>query len=359
VSQSNGHPARDLVLIGGSAGSIEALRHLLKALPPSFPAAVFTVVHTSADGPGLLPVVLARSAQLRAGHPVDGDPIRPGNIYVAPPDHHLMLAADDTIRVRRGPRVNGSRPAIDPLFRTAAAEGYGPRSIAVVLSGYLDDGSAGLYAIRKRGGVAIVQEAADALASDMPLRALQYAGADYILPAGEIGQQLVELVGPASKVVSMKKRERPRKPQENEISPNAFVAYPHEGDGTPSVFACPDCHGVLWEIKEGGSIRYRCRTGHEYSEHILNEELSHATENALWAAMRALEEKAAMSRRIAEGAMGPAQWKDRLREQETTFASHAEIIRKMIFGEPATGEVTAVREAERTSSPEPNRAITP
>jgi two-component system, chemotaxis family, protein-glutamate methylesterase/glutaminase len=348
VSQpSDEQSARDIVLIGGSAGAIEALRHLLKELPASFPAAVFAVVHTSADGPGLLPVVLARSANLKAEHPADGDPIRPGHIYVAPPGHHLTLGADDTIRVRRGARINCSRPAIDPLFRTAAAEGYGPRSIAVVLSGYLDDGSAGLYAVRKRGGVAIVQDAADALASDMPLRALQYAGADYILPAAEIGKQLVELVGPPSKVVSMKKRERTRKPKEAEVSPNAFVAYPDEGEGTPSVFACPECHGVLWEIKEGDSIRYRCRTGHDYSETTLNEELSHATENALWAAMRALEEKAAMSRRIAEGATGPAHWKERLREHELTFAKHAEIIRKMIFGEPAIGEAAVINETER------------
>jgi two-component system, chemotaxis family, protein-glutamate methylesterase/glutaminase len=342
---------RDLVLIGGSTGAIEALQRLLKSVPSNFPAAIFIVVHTTPEGPGLLPNVLSRSSRLPAVFPKHGDPVRRGYVYIAPPDHHLTLGANDTIHVRRGPRENGSRPAIDPLFRTAAVTGYGPRAIAVVLSGYLDDGSAGLYAIRRRGGFGIVQEPKDALVEDMPMRALGYAGADCILAADAIGAKLVELVGQVQKVVTMTTQDRGGagksvEPNEDENPPNAFVAYPEESHGTPSVFACPDCHGILWEIKEGGSVRYRCRTGHGYSEATLNEELSHAAENALWAAMRALEEKASMARRIADSTAGPRQWKDRLQERAVGIAAHAEMIRKMIFGEPVAVDESTPSQTE-------------
>ena len=347
MNQASGAPERDIILVGGSAGAIEALQQMLKALPSEFPASLFVVVHTAADGPGLLPRVLACAARRNATHPVHGEPIRSGHIYVAPPDHHLTLGPDDVIHLRRGPRENGVRPAIDPLFRSAAARGYGSRTIAVVLSGYLDDGSAGLFAVRRRAGLAIVQEPTDALVEDMPLHALQYAGADYVLPATEIGAKLVELVRHAGKVVPMKKKKEPGRsgapagavPAENDMPPNSFVAYRDEGEGTPSVFACPECHGVLWEITGGGSVRYRCRTGHAYSGATLDEELSHAAESALWAAMRALEEKAAMSRRMANAAAGPNTWKNRLQEQAQTYAAHAEMLRRMILGEPPATEV--------------------
>ncbi len=333
-------------MIGGSTGSIEALGHLLGSLPADLPAAIFVVVHTTAQGPGLLPKVLSRAGTMPAIHPQDGERLRPGQIYVAPPDHHLLLGRSDIIHVRRGPRENGARPAIDPLFRTAASAGYGPRMIAVVLSGYLDDGAAGLYAVRKRGGVAIVQDPNDALAGDMPVHALEYAGADYILEAGQIGTKLAELVSEPGKVVTMKKKRgaRPASRDEAEAPPNAFAAHSDEGDGNPSVFACPECHGVLWEIKEGGSVRYRCRTGHGYSETTLDEELSKAAESALWAAMRALEEKASMTRRMADAARGPEGWKKRLREQAESVAAHAGVIRKMIIGEPV--EVRAAKAPE-------------
>jgi two-component system chemotaxis response regulator CheB len=210
----------------------------------------------------------------------------------------------------------------------------------VILSGYLDDGSAGLYAIRNHGGIGIVQDPSDAVADSMPATALQYAGADYVLPAGEIGEKILELVG--RKVFTMKKRRGPAReqgPGQVEMeSPNLLTAYSDEGSGTPSVFACPECHGVLWEIKEGKASRYRCRVGHAYGEATLDQELNQAAESALWAAMRALEEKAAMARRVADAASGSQPSTDRLRDQAATYASHAEMLRKMIFGESATRE---------------------
>lgn len=333
---------------------------ILGRLPADLPATILIVVHTRPEGPGLLPRVLTRRMRgMRAVHPREGDRLRHGAIYVAPPDHHIMLGPEERIQVRRGPRENGARPAIDPLFRSAAGDSYGARTIAVVLSGYLDDGSAGLYAVRRRGGIAIVQDPEDALAEDMPLHALQYAGADYTLPANQIGKKLIELVGghEDEKVVTMKKKAKGHAPQEKQedpmCPPNSYAAYADESqEGRPSAFACPECSGVLWEIKEGGSVRYRCRTGHAYSEATLNEELSRAAESALWAAMRALEEKASMARRMADAATGPMQWKNRLHEQAQTFAAHAELVRRMIFGEPPNvTEGIALKEL-----PKPERA---
>ena len=343
MSENDGRQQRDLIVIGGSAGAIEALLKVIAVLPPDFPCAILTVIHTSAESPSVLPRVLERNCELLATHPIDGERMQPGHIYVAPPDHHLVISEGEILGVRKGPRENGHRPAIDPLFRSAATHGYGPRTIAVLLSGYLDDGSAGLYAIRSRGGAAVVQDPADALASDMPNNALSYAGADYILPASEIGAKLVELAGQIPKVVAMSKKKKESTAQrsrraeavQEEQAPNELVAYPEDSVlGTPSVFACPECSGVLWEIKEGGSVRYRCRVGHAYSEATLSDELSRNAETALWAAMRALDEKAAMSRRMADAASGPSRWSTRLREQAETYARHASMLRKMVLGEP-------------------------
>jgi len=345
VSEASEESVRDIVLLGGSAGAIEATQQILKNLPADFPVSIFVVVHTAPQGPGMLAPVLDRAGGMSAVYPSNDDPLQPGRIYVAPPDHHLALGPDDTIHVYRGARENGHRPAIDVLFRSAAAR-YAPRSIGVILSGYLDDGAAGLYAVRNRGGLGIVQDPTEALAADMPSRALEYAGADYVLSAREIGSKLLEFSHGSGKVVAMKKRRSPaRVPASKEIEtqmPNLLATYPDEGNGTPSVFACPECHGVLWEIKEGGAVRYRCRVGHAYSESILNQELSQAAESALWAAMRALEEKASMSRRMADAVSGPQQWAVRIREQAATYAAQAEMLRKMIFGGPAISKDVAV-----------------
>ena len=349
MANNGKRPGRDLILIGGSAGAIEALLKIVSVFPSDFAASVLVVIHTSPESPSVLPKVLQRASAIPAKHAEDGERLQAGHIYVAPPDRHLILGNDDTILVRRGPRENGHRPAIDALFRSAMANGYGRRTIAVVLSGFLDDGSAGLWAVRSRGGVAVVQDPVDAIASDMPENAQQYAGADYILPAGAIGEKLVELAGQASKVIPMTKKKTVKKAvavggngkskAETEVAPNELVAYPEESNlGTPSVFACPECHGVLWEIKEGGSVRYRCRVGHGYAQATLNEELNHAAESALWAAMRALDEKASMSRRMSDAATGPQRWGARLREQADTYASHAEMLRRMILGERIPGE---------------------
>jgi two-component system chemotaxis response regulator CheB len=184
-------PGHDIIVVGASAGGVEALSRLVHDLPADLPAALFVVLHVPAHGTSLLPYILARNGPLPARHPDDGEPIVHGRIYVAPPDMHLLIRREQ-VRLARGPRENGHRPAVDPLFRTAARS-YGPQVVGVVLSGTLDDGSAGLVAIRQRGGVAIVQDPDDALYPGMPRSALEAVRADHCLPVGQIGATLAEL----------------------------------------------------------------------------------------------------------------------------------------------------------------------
>jgi len=325
--------ASKVIVIGGSAGALEALLEILAHLPADIPAAIFVVVHIPADANSYLPKVLSRCAAMEARHPADAEKALAGRIYVAPPNFHLTLS-DGAIRISRGPRENRHRPAIDPLFRTAARS-FGRAAVAVVLSGNLDDGSAGLLAVRTRGGVGIVQDPLDAKSGQMPQRALEYAGSDFVLPASEIGPKLIELINAGEKPVKKPEEDNGSEPEVREHEED-FTA--GQGNGEPSVFACPECHGVLWEMKDGELVRYRCRVGHAYTASTLKLELDDSAERALWAAMRALEEKAAMGRRMVTTASGSSLGLlQRLQDQVDTDAQNAEIIRKMIFSrdEPA------------------------
>lgn len=334
---------RDIVVIGGSAGSIEALKIVLSSMRPDVPASIFIVVHVFSESPGILAELLAQSSSVPIKSAVDGESIRRSQIYVAPPDHHLTLEAGK-VRVSRGPRENRHRPAIDPLFRSAARE-FGSRVIGIVLSGSLDDGSAGLYAIKQRGGIAVAQDPQDAVWSEMPRNAIAYANPQHVWRAQDISANLNQLVTEdAETVMSQKKniakvtksvranrsRKLPEPQKLGKPEENFEVAYPDEGEGTPSVFACPECHGVLWELKEKDKIRFRCRVGHAYGAESLAKELSSASENALWAAVRALEEKSAMQRRLAER-IGQGQQTARMLEQSAADTAHARLIRDMIF----------------------------
>ncbi|MGH2415855.1 MAG: chemotaxis protein CheB, partial [Microcystaceae cyanobacterium] len=187
----------DILVIGASAGGIEALKQLVQALPKNLPAAVLVVVHIAAHSTSWLPRILNRSGVLKATHPKDDETIEHGHIYVAPPDRHLIVKRG-CIHLARGPKENNCRPAIDVLFRTAA-EVYGPRVVGVVLSGTLDDGTAGLVAVKKRGGVAVVQDPGDALFDGMPRSAIENVDVDYILPVSKMAAVLVKLAnGPTS-----------------------------------------------------------------------------------------------------------------------------------------------------------------
>jgi two-component system chemotaxis response regulator CheB len=292
-------PGHDIIVVGASAGGVEALAHLVRGLPVDLPAALFVVVHFPPQSISLLPRILNRAGFLPADHAKDGERIQLGRIYVAPPDHHLLIKRG-YVRVVRGPKENHCRPAIDPLFRSAAYT-YGPRVIAVLLSGNLGDGTAGLLAVKKRGGLAVVQDPKDAVFPDMPRNALQYVTADYVLPLADIAPLLGRLAGEPAPVgkeeIGPEVGHIPDDTAFVEIDMNAIEA--ENRSGTPSVFGCPDCGGTLWELEEGELLRFRCRVGHAFSAESLLAVQSEALEDALWSAFRALEENASLARRMA------------------------------------------------------------
>ena len=281
---------KDIVVIGASAGGMEALAKLVAGLPAGLPASIFVVWHTAPGVKSVLPNVLAKAGALPAVHPADGDPIRPGTIYVAPPDHH-MLVERGYVRVTKGPKENRFRPAIDPLFRSAAYV-YGPRVIGVVLTGALDDGTAGLWTIKLRGGMAVVQEPSEAVINSMPLNALGNVEIDHKLPVSEIGPLLGRLAQqPAPAVRELppgeqrKTRHEIRIAEEEDGLEENIMQF---GDLSP--LTCPECHGVLTRLREGSIMRFRCHTGHAYSAHALLESNAEDVEARLWDAVRALDE---------------------------------------------------------------------
>lgn len=289
---------RNIVVVGASAGGIEALTALIPHLPPNLPAALFVVVHLSPDSPGALPQMLARAGELPAHPAVDGGAIVPGQIYVAPPDRHLLVERDH-MRVTRGPKENRFRPAIDPLFRSAAYA-YGPQTIGIVLSGALDDGTAGLWTIKDRGGITIVQEPSEAASPSMPLSALKQVEVDYRLPVQEMAALLVRLVNEpiaeegAAPVSETLKIENQIALEENALNAGVLKL------GPLSTYTCPECHGVLVQVQEGKIIRFRCHTGHAFSMESLLAGVSESMDETLWNGVRVLEEQMLLLRQMAE-----------------------------------------------------------
>jgi two-component system chemotaxis response regulator CheB len=329
-------PSHDIIVIGASAGGVETLKALVRGLPADLPAAVFVVVHVAPRGPGYLSGILAKAGPLPASFPEDGEAIANGHIYVAPPDRHLLLEPG-RVRVVRGPKENRHRPAVDPLFRSAAWA-YGPRVIGVVLSGTLDDGTAGLWAVKSCGGVAVVQDPEDALYDEMPASALASVDADHVAPLEELPLILAELArtpatGARDAAVAEKlKIESEAAMMKRDIKDMSKL-------GEPSAFTCPACKGALWEL-EGGVLRYRCHVGHAYSAESLLASQADAVEEALFSAIRAMEEKAAISRRIAER-LGRAPAHAAAHETAAReMDGYANVLRRVLGGssEPVTEE---------------------
>jgi two-component system, chemotaxis family, protein-glutamate methylesterase/glutaminase len=293
---------RDVVVVGASAGGIEALRSLAAGLPAEFPASVLVVLHVPPHGVSALPVILNRSGQLPARHARDGERLQRGQVYVAPPDRHLAVT-DNRVTLSVGPRENGHRPAADVLFRSAA-RALGPRVIGVVLSGALDDGTAGLHAIRGRGGLVVAQDPADALQPAMPRSAIVNVPPDYVVPASELADLLGRLV---QEVVDEGAAPAPPSLLQLETDISRFDTGASVADGSPAMpsgFTCPDCGGALLQIEEGDLLRFRCRVGHAWSAESLSAQQHMALEAALWMALRSLEEKAALTRQMAGSAHG-------------------------------------------------------
>ena len=294
-------PNRDLVVIGASAGGIGALQQLCAALPSDLNAAVLVVVHTAASSSNLLPPVLRRAGCLNAITPDDGSTLEKGKIYVAPPDRHLVVE-DHSLRLVHGPRENHNRPAIDPTFRSAALA-YGPRVIGVVLTGSLDDGTNGLMVVRAHGGEAIVQNPTSALFPAMPENALRMVPDAHVVTLEEMPSLIVKLVSEPIEDLRPARVTDALAVRDVRMAELDMAAI--ESDiraGKPSVFGCPECGGVLWEIHQDGLLRFRCRVGHAYTAQHLRAEQRQVIESALWAALRALEESAALYRRLANRA---------------------------------------------------------
>ena len=289
---------RDIVVVGASAGGVEALGRLAASLPEDLQASVLVVLHVPTEGTSMLPGILSRHGPLPAAHAQSGEPLRYGRIYVAPPNRHLMLH-DGHARLSAGPRENGHRPAVDPLFRSAART-VGRRAIGVVLSGALDDGAAGLAAIRTRGGLAVAQEPEDALYPAMPISAIDQVGVDHVATAAAMGELLSTLT---KKLLDDDAAPVPDAMRvEVEMAEMTFGANEARHPGRPSGFSCPDCNGVLWELEEDEIFRFRCRVGHEWSPQGLLAQQNDGIEAALWIALRSLEERASLSRRLQKSA---------------------------------------------------------
>ncbi|HEY3824318.1 MAG TPA: chemotaxis protein CheB [Bryobacteraceae bacterium] len=292
-------------MVGASAGGVEALQVLASGLPTDLEAAVFVVLHIGIglNGNSLMPEILARAGPLPVAHPSDAEKIRPGRIYVAKPDRHMILE-DGYVRSVCGPKENRTRPAVNPLFRSAAAA-YGPRVTGVILTGLQDDGVAGLAEIKRKGGVAVVQEPSTALFPSMPENATKHVEIDYIVPLHQIAATITKLAA-ADRVTKIWQESMERTLLETK---------------------CPECAGPLWEERQGRIVEYRCRVGHAYSPLALKEEHLEAIEKSLWASLVILENAAALSEKLA-AEQGPATAEE-AREQRSQANALKEMLAKL------------------------------
>jgi two-component system chemotaxis response regulator CheB len=286
---------RDVLAVGASAGGVEALLFLAKNLPRDFPASVLVTIHLPRHSPSLLDEVLSRAGPLPAAFALEGEQLKKGHIYIAPPDRHLLLDGNDRLELGVGARENNARPAIDPMLR-AAAICCGFRAVGVVLTGAMGDGASGLWTLHQCGGVTVVQDPTDAAFAEMPLTALNRAAPDHVVPLAEMPALLRSLVQqPAGEPVPAPRHTR----YEVEIAkgrPSSM--HDMDGLGRRSVLSCPDCGGVMWEIDEDDVIRYRCHVGHAYAAELMSVALDDNLRRALASALRTLEEREALMRKL-------------------------------------------------------------
>jgi two-component system, chemotaxis family, protein-glutamate methylesterase/glutaminase len=329
---------RKVVLIGASSGGFKGIRSILGRLPADLKAPVFICLHVPPDRPSKLPELLSQAGPLVARHPHDGEDIRDGCIYVAPPDNHLLVG-EDRIRILRGPQENRFRPAIDAMFRSAAMA-HSTGVIGVLLSGQLEDGTVGLQAVKQCGGVAIVQDPREAEYDSMPSSAMRYVEVDHCVGLEALPELLVKLV--AEKVGN----ERLQVPKDVELESviaeqqlnTAQFLEKVESIGSRTTYACPLCNGSIWQIGESDPLRFRCHVGHSFTAEYFWAEQSQNLENALWSAIRIMEEKVTFARQFAQrmDANHLPEVAERYRAHATKIDKELGVIRGVIVGGRAT-----------------------
>ena len=343
----------DIVVIGASAGGVEALLNMVKVLPVDFPAPIFVVIHLSPYSPSQLPKIISRGSNLPAVHPKDGQAIEPGTIYIAPPDHHLLLEKEGRIAVKKGPKENRFRPSIDALFRSAALL-YGPRVTGIVLSGLLDDGTSGMWSIKQNGGICVVQDPEETQFPHMPQNVMQYVEVDHELTASEIGVLLVALTQEKAPVrPALTKEEMELLKMEVIIASrdNAFEMG-IMGMGELTTYSCPECKGALVRFDEGQMIRFRCHTGHAYSSSTLLAGVTTQVEEKLWEAMQGLEATNMLLNQIAEhyqekGNAGTAKQFEKKAKQ---IADRAKVLKDIVISQELMSEDMRASDDENVNS---------
>jgi two-component system, chemotaxis family, protein-glutamate methylesterase/glutaminase len=321
-----GSQNRCVIVVGASAGGVEALKRLVADLPSDLTAAVFVVLHVGQTS--YLAEILERAGPLSVANAKSGERFERRRIYVAPPGFHLLLH-DDHMLLRRGPRENLARPAIDPLFRSAACS-YGARVIGVLLSGSLSDGTAGLRAIKAVGGLAVIQDPQDAAVPEMVRNALRHVEIDHCVPVAAMGDLLAQLAAePAGETRSIPPRVR----LEAAVAAQEHSTMPNENRlGELSGFVCPECHGPLWEIEDGDMLRYRCHTGHAFTSDAMLEAQSAEADQILWSLLRAHQQRAEFAKRMAVREMNlhRLDLATKLQERSKEYEADAEVIERIL-----------------------------
>jgi two-component system chemotaxis response regulator CheB len=318
VRQDLARANRDLVAIGTSAGGVEALLSLVRHLPADLPAALLVTIHLSSQHRSALDEILSRAGPFKASFAAAGDVVRKGRIYIAPPGRHLLVEGE-RLALGRGPRENNARPAIDPMLRSAALC-CGSRTIGVILTGALGDGASGLRAVSQAGGITVVQDPRDAAFPEMPRTALERLAPDHVAHLADLPRLLQELVRqPAGEPAPVPDRIK----LEVDIARTGHSGMREmDGIGRRSTLTCPDCNGVMWEIDEGGIVRYRCHQGHAYTGEVMALALDESLRHALGSAVRALEERIALLQRLRDqekgypGQMVANNWADKANDLE-------------------------------------------
>ncbi len=338
-----------IIVIGASAGGVEGLLRIAPRLAPDLAAPILLVLHIGAHR-SLMPELLNAKGPNRAVLAHSGAVPRPGTIYIAPPDQHLLLERG-VLRLHRGPKEHHARPAIDPLFRSAALDG-GPRVVGVILTGMLDDGTAGLRAIKACGGTTVVQDPRDAVEPSMPRSALDNVTVDYVRELDAMADLLNKLAQPLDKMPASSAPEWLL--TEHAITLGRAGVQDLQNIGNPSAFTCPECGGSLFELKERPPSQFLCHTGHAFSLRSLAWTHEAVTDETLWSGLRALQEKEAILRRLAEVQIpeDPGSRKDLLTEAEEV-ADFIVRLRALIHKAPSGPSVADSDGVHETRSRDP------